>query len=113
MRGYLAMASFLAATLCFLGFVCFGGSVARAAIWAATGLVCAGILLLLLVVRDAAQSSRKSPHYSIETKLDRALRQKLELEAQLMAVDADLEKLCQQVDGQVAGMLKRKESATL
>jgi peptidoglycan hydrolase CwlO-like protein len=106
MRGYAAMTSFLAAALFYLARAWFDGSIGRIALWAAITLTAAGVSLLLTGPKSAAQS----PASSLEAKLDRALKRRMDLEAQLKAVDDKLEQLCRQVDGQAAGMLKSQSS---
>jgi hypothetical protein len=109
MRGYLAMGALLAATLCLFTVILPGHSFAGTACWATGAFAYMGAVLLLTKTVHM-QLPVKKP---FEVKLDREIKRRVELEAQLRQIDANLEQLCKQVDAQAAMMLGRKESAAL
>jgi hypothetical protein len=109
MRGYLAMAAFLAAALCLFTVIFLGHSFAGTAWWATGAFAYTGTVLLLARIVHM-QLPVKKP---FELKLDREMKRRIELEAQLRLIDANLEQLCKQVDAQAAVMASWKELAAL
>jgi|HubBroStandDraft_5_1064220.scaffolds.fasta_scaffold571393_1 hypothetical protein len=101
MRGYLAVAAFAAAVLCFLAAVTLHSMLSAAAGWSTLIFACTGAVLLFSGPVPAREFKANE---LLEKKLDLVLKRKMDLEAQLRVIHADLDHLCKQVDQQATGM---------